>query len=231
MPFQLKKDPSVIHIMGTGSGWELSPEITTATVYCLNDFVKTDRYRRKMDRLFIMDILDEKPQVISNIDDLGEIIARINQMRVPLVAPYRYAEIPLSEAFPLEECVKQFGHAYFTNTICYMIAYALLQKPREIHIFGVNQAGSHEYNEERGGVEYWIGQAIGRGVKVFINGKQSQLLKYKGRYGNNILYGYLLPYEQVIAANQRFGEPIIRQLFAPVQPYERDIRTGRVHTS
>ena len=177
--------------------------------------------------VFIRDVLDEKPQIVSGMDNLGDVIARINEFRVPLIAPFKYEEIPLSKAFPIEECVQKLGFPYFSNTICYMIAYAILQGAEEIQIFGVNQASSHEYSEERGGVEYWIGQAIGRGIKVIVNGHKSQVLKYKGRYGGNILYGYLQTYDQIKAAAEKFGESTIKRLSAPPTPFSRDIRTGR----
>lgn len=225
--FELKKDPTKIIIAGTGSGWELMPRETEKTVYCLNDYVRIEKYGIRPDRLFIMDILDEKPQVVSGQDDLGSIIQRINAMKVPLVGPYKYEEIPLSEEFPLEESAKEFGHGsmYFTNTICYMVAYALLNGAKEIDFYGVNQAGSHEYAEEKGGVEYWIGVAVGRGVKVTINGKHSQLLNYKGRYGNGMLYGYLQSYDDVIMTIKKFGNQVIRKLFGPQPQNSRIVRT------
>jgi len=222
--FEIKKNPDKVIIAGTGQGWENMPVKSNAVVYCLNDYVKVERYGIKPDILFIMDVLDEKPQIVSGIDNLGEVIARINKMKVPLVAPYKYAEIPLSQAFPLDRCVATFGAPYFTNTICYMIAYALMAGAKEIAIYGVNQAGSHEYTEERAGVEYWIGIAIGLGVSVTINGQNSHLLMYKGRYGKGILYGYLQTYEQFSAGRKKFGETEIRRLTAPKKPFSRHIR-------
>lgn len=222
--FEIKKDPSKFTICATGSGWELAPQITDNIVYALNDYIQIEKYGIRPDILFVMDILDEKPQVVSGQNNLGEVIMRINNFRCPLIGPYKYAEIPLSETFPLEACVKEFGYPYFTNTICYMIAHALLMGAKEINIYGVNQAGSHEYTEERGGVEYWIGIAVGRGVKVTINGKDSQLLMYKGRYGRGMLYGYLQNYDEIIQAKEKFGVMIVRRLTAPQKQKSRTVR-------
>lgn len=224
MPFKIFRNKKKVAVVGTGTGWELLPVQSDHTVYCLNDFVNFEKFQVKPDILFIMDILDEKPQVVSGIQNLGETIQKINKLGCPLIAPYKYAEIPKSEAFPIHECVKEFGIPYFTNTICYMIAYALMKGAEQIDIFGVNQAGSHEYLEEKGGVEYWIGVAVGRGVRVTINGKDSGLLKYKGRYGNSQLYGYLMNYEQIVSAEQKFGVPIVKQLSAPKPPVGRLVR-------
>ena len=218
MPFTIKKDPTKIAVCGTGDGWTLLPQDTHKTVYCLNDYIRVEKYRIKPDVLFICDVLDEKPQIVSGVDNLGEVVARINALQCPLIAPYKYAEIPLSEAFPLEECVKEFGIPYFNNTISYMIAYALLKGAKEIDTYGVNQASSSEYFYEKASVEYWLGVASGRGVKVTINGPKSELLSNKSRLGGNILYGYNQTYESMMQGNRKFGEGIVKRLSVPVLP-------------
>ena len=117
MSFEIEKDPKKIAILGSGSGWNLFPLVSDHTIYALNDYVYAEKYQIKPDILFIMDVLDEKPQVVAGVQNLGEVIQRINKMGIPLIGPFRYAEIPKSKAFPLEECAKRFGMAYFTNTI------------------------------------------------------------------------------------------------------------------
>lgn len=224
MSFEIKKNPHKIAICATGAGWELLPIISDHTLYCLNDYIYAERYQIKPDVLFIMDVLDEKPQVVEGVQNLGEVVKRINNLKIPFVAPYKYAEIPLSEAFPLKECVKQFGLPFFSNTICYMIAYALLKGAKEIELYGVNQAGSYEYTGEKGGVEYWLGVAAGRGVNVTIHGKNSQLLKYKGRNGEGMLYGYFQTYEQILEFESKFGNPIIHRLSNPQPTISRNVR-------
>jgi len=210
--FEIKKDLSKWIICGTGNGWELMPQATEKIVFALNDYIFAEKYGIRPDILCIMDVLDEKPQIVSGINNLGEVIQRINNMKVPLVAPFKYEEIPLSEAFPIEECVKEFGQPYFSNTISYMIAYALLKGAKEIELYGINQASSSEYFYEKAGVEYWLGVAVGRGVKVAINGQKSEVLSNKMRFGGNLLYGYNQSYQQILDAKQKFGEPIVKVL-------------------
>ena len=219
MAFEIKKDPTKWIVAGTGDGWQMIPKNTEKTVMCLNDYIYTERYGVKPDLLCLMDILDEKPQIVSGINNLGEVIARINSMKVPLIAPYRYEEIPLSEAFPLAECVKRFGQPYFLNTIAYMIAYALLKGAKEIETYGVNQASSSEYFYEKSSVEYWLGVANGVGTKVTIHGPKSELLSNKTRFGGNILYGFNQTYDQIIEAEKKFGPGTVKRLtgFKPEQ--------------
>jgi len=235
MVFEIKKNTKHIFIAGTGSGWDLLPKNTEHTVYCLNDYVYTEKYHVNPDKLFIMDILDEKPQVVAGVTNLGEVIERINKMKVPLIAPFRYEEIPLSEAFPIHEVAKHFGNPYFSNTIAYMIAYALLEFEKqaegsnlvgyELSTFGVNQASSSEYFYEKAGVEYWLGIALGKGVKISINGAKSELLTNKSRFGGGLLYGYNQRYEEIVASEKKFGVPVIKKLTAPSRQSSREIRT------
>ena len=224
MPFEIKKNPEQVLILGTGDGWNYAPKKTEKTVYCLNDYIRLEKYQIQPDVLFVMDVLDEKPQIVAGMDNLGAVIRRINEMKVPLVAPFKYEEIPLSEAFPLEECVKEFGNPYFTNTISYMIAYALLKGAKEIETYGVNQASSSEYFYEKAGVEYWLGIAVGKGVKVTVNGEKSELLTTKTRFGGGLLYGYNQTYSQILNAKEKFGEPIIKKLTNKQVPYSRTVR-------
>jgi len=224
MSFEIKKNPEQWLICGTGSGWQLLPKETEKTVIVLNDYIHTERYKINADYLCVMDVLDEKPQIVSGINNLGEVIEKINKMKIPLIAPFKYTEIPLSEAFPIKESVKEFGMPYYSNTICYMIAYAMMKGAKEIETYGVNQASSAEYFYEKAGVEYWLGLAVGRGIRVTINGDKSELLTNKTRFGGGILYGYNQSYESIIEAEKKFGEPIVKKLLVPQKPKSRLLR-------
>ena len=217
MSFEIKKNPFKVAVLGTGADWNLFPVQSDHTIYALNDYVNFEKFQIMPDILFIMDVLDEKPMVVSGIQDLGQTIARINQLGCRFIAPYKYAEIPKSEAFPLRECVKEFGAPYFTNTVAFMIAHALLSGAKEIDIYGVNQASSSEYFYEKSGVEYWLGVANGRGVKVTINGPKSELLRNKDRFGGSLMYGYNQNYEQFLESEKKYGTALIKQLSAPIQ--------------
>lgn len=222
--FEIKKDPTKWMILGTGDGWQAAPHETEKIVMCLNDYIYMEKYGIQPDFLCIMDVLDEKPQIVSGINNLGEVIARINRMNVPFIGPYKYAEIPLSEAFPLEACEKEFGQPYFSNTIAYMVAFALLNGAKEIELFGVNQASGGEYFYEKAGLEYWIGVAVGRGVKVVINGAKSELLTNKRRFGGNLLYGYNQTYDEVLSTAAKFGIGEVKKLAAQVVPANQHSR-------
>lgn len=70
--------------------------------------------------------------------------------------------------YPLKRIIKKFGCDYFTCTMCYMIAYAIDKGYTKIRLYGVDMMTKDEFKYERGGVEYWIGYARGKGIEVEI---------------------------------------------------------------
>lgn len=98
--------------------------------------------------------------------------------------------IPTAVPFPKEEVLKEFPRGYFTNTVSWLIALAILEGHfNYIDIFGVHMAvhnptlhGGDEYSHQRPSCEYLIGLAEGRGIEVFIPAT-SDLLKSPHLYG------------------------------------------------
>jgi len=203
------KNSKKIRILGKGKGWEKCPDNDEFEVWGLNGLIFANK---KLDRVFIMDVVDEMPSVTSGIWKIDDVINKINELNIPFIGPYKYEEIPKSEAFPIEEAIREFGIPYFNNTIAYMICYALLRGVEELQIWGVNQSSGTEYFYEKGCVEYWLGIATGMGVKVSIHGNESELLRNKERYGGDRLYGYNLAYEQILQLSEKFGKPVVKKL-------------------
>lgn len=86
--------------------------------------------------------------------------------------------------YPLKRLIKKFNTGFFSNTICYMLVYAidkcttikdgrvvLKRNPpyRKIRFYGVDMMTKDEYELEKGGIEYWIGFARGLGLEVTIS--------------------------------------------------------------
>ncbi len=101
--------------------------------------------------------------------------------KLPVFMQEHYPDIPMSWRYPIEEITHIFGN-YLTNTISYMLAYAILQGYGEIHVYGVDMAQDREYGTQRPSCEYFIGLARGMGRKVFIP-NTSDLLKCAQLYG------------------------------------------------
>ncbi len=86
--------------------------------------------------------------------------------------------------FPLEDVIKTFNTRFFTNTISYMIAYAIYLKFERIYIYGVEVSFGAPYAQENRGVDYWMGRAQQQGIEVFVP-PDSHLL----RTCSGVLYG------------------------------------------
>lgn len=90
-------------------------------------------------------------------------------------------EWPTAVKFPQAEITDKLGN-YFTNSISWMIAHALMEGVNELHVYGVDMATGTEYAAQRPSCEYLLGIAVGMGVKVYIP-PQSDLLKTTALYG------------------------------------------------
>lgn len=153
-----------LQIVATGQGW-MDHDVSKETWSLLKAFLKG----AKADRIFSMDGLNIQMIKDGHLSK-DEVIERIGD--VPFIT---------NENFPL----KQFDLDYFTNSVCYMIALAIAEGYQKIELYGVNQAGLFEYMEQRKGVEFWIGYALGKGIEVYINPPSSLLTNTK-----NTPYGY-----------------------------------------
>lgn len=94
--------------------------------------------------------------------------------------------IGTAQPFPHRILVEQF-RPYFTNTVSWLIALAIMMRPEWLGLYGVDMAQDHllanEYSEQRPSCEYFLGIAEGAGIQLQIpNG--CDLL------GSTSLYGY-----------------------------------------
>jgi hypothetical protein len=99
----------------------------------------------------------------------------VQQKGFPIYMQERNPEIPMSVRFPKEKIMAEFG-SYFTNSISWEIAMAIMEGFKKIYLFGIDMATHSEYHYERPSVEYFLGWAKGRGIDIMIPQK-SDLLK------------------------------------------------------
>lgn len=57
---------------------------------------------------------------------------------------------------------------YFTSTAAFMLALAIYEGFDEIHLVGIDADSDTEYSYQKPGIEFWIGVALGRGIRVII---------------------------------------------------------------
>lgn len=82
-----------------------------------------------------------------------------------------------SKLFPMKRICEKFSTDYFSDTITYMIAYAIDKSTKvedgrlvykgpynHLRLYGVDMQEGEEYEYEKGGIEYWLGIAQGLGM-------------------------------------------------------------------
>lgn len=100
------------------------------------------------------------------------------------------------EEYPLEDVKKTFGgFQYFNNTVAYAVALAIHREAEEIIMFGCDyyyvDPNRPDWNAKaletgRACVEFWLGVAVARGIRVVVAASSSLLDQSTGRP----LYGY-----------------------------------------
>jgi hypothetical protein len=111
----------------------------------------------------------------------------LNALNIPVYMQRPWNICPHAVPYPLAAILKEFPRKYFTNTISWMIALAILEGFKEIGIYGVDMAVSsplraqNEYSHQRPSCEYFIGLAEGRGIKVHLP-DECDLLKSRFLY-------------------------------------------------
>lgn len=104
----------------------------------------------------------------------------------PLYLLEPHEDIPHALVFPKRDIFRHFSqplyHRYFTNSISWFIAMALMEGFEHIGVYGVDMAQHEEYAHQRPSCEYWIGVANGLGVTVEVP-EESDLMKAAKLYG------------------------------------------------
>ena len=110
---------------------------------------------------------------VSHLNECGKVGHRI-------IMQQPHSRIKNSEAFPLDDVVKDTGVNWFTGTPCYMMAMAVHEGFNHIRIFGLDQL-DWEHTSQRECFGAWFMYAVGRNVKM--SGSPTFLRKYTKLYG------------------------------------------------
>jgi hypothetical protein len=86
------------------------------------------------------------------------------------------AYLPNATPYPFDEVAKTTGR-YWNSSVAYAMALAIHEGAEEIGIWGVDMKGSSEYGYQKPNMEYLIGLAMGKGIKVYVP-DASPLLKF-----------------------------------------------------
>lgn len=87
---------------------------------------------------------------------------------IPVVTSRGHEDYPALVEFPLEDVLNHLGHDYFNSTAAYAIAFAIHIGVESISLFGMDFTYPNVHDAEKGRacVEFWLGQAHARGIKI-----------------------------------------------------------------
>ena len=95
---------------------------------------------------------------------------------VPVYMSKIYPDVPMAKAYPFKEVFEMTKHVryrdkplkYFTSSIAWAIALAVLQDRPVIELYGIDME-NEEYIEQKDCFAFWTGFAGGRGIELNIN--------------------------------------------------------------
>ena len=85
---------------------------------------------------------------------------------VPLYMNDPMPGMPTATPFPYAAIAEDLGRDYLTSTGAHAIALAIHERYDEIKVYGINVATDIEYVEQRPCIEWLLGIAQGRGIKI-----------------------------------------------------------------
>lgn len=124
---------------------------------------------------------------------------KLAALPVPIYTSVSDKRFPNSVDFPIREVAAHFGNfSYYNTTVAYAIAHAIYEGRKTLYLYGCDFSYPDKAVGESGRscAEYWIGQAIARGIKVMIP-KCTLLDNWRDK---RPLYGYGKTLEEVLHA-------------------------------
>jgi len=173
---ELVKDLDNIFILGRGQSLGYCPvkKPEKSEFWGCNNVYKA----REVDRLFIMHDV-----YVTQYNRKTKIIEEANEKGFPVYTLGKYDDLKNNIQYPMEEVIKEFKIAYFLTNTSYMLALAIMQKPKNLFLFGVDLdfGTAREYMQnEKGNIEYWLGVATGKKIRFHLS-QGSTLMRRKGR--------------------------------------------------
>lgn len=146
-----------------------------------------------VDRVFHMDDvriqeIRAKARPESNI---ARMLEWMRSSKVSIVTSRAHPDYPALEEFPLEAVVNDLGFAYFNSTAAYAVAYAIHMGVAKLSCYGMDftYPNAHDAEKGRACVEFWLGIAAGRGIRLAMP-RVTSLMDACYPVLNDRLYGY-----------------------------------------
>lgn len=145
------------------------------------------------DRLFHMDdVLVQERRAKAGNKRVGNMLEAMKEYQGPIYTCFPEPEYPTMVQYPIAEVLSAFDSAYFTTTPPYALAYAMYIGVSEVYLYGCDYTwpGIAGAEEGRAGMEFWVGMAKGRGVKISVCHESSLLNSRLCTREDIRMYGY-----------------------------------------
>lgn len=144
------------------------------------------------DLVFHMDDIriQERRAEADPTSNIAAMVRWLKTSKVPVVTSRAHPDYPALVEFPLEDVLNNLQHDYFNSTAAYAVAFAIHIGATKISCFGFDftYANSHQAEKGRACVEFWLGVAKARGIKLSMP-KTTTLMDALGERKDR-LYGY-----------------------------------------
>ena len=166
----MKRRHTKVAILGSAGGWGRAPfDQAGWEIWGLNDqyrLLTDDHQRLRADRWFEL----HPNSVLTNRRRPPDHQACLAAMKIPVYTLFAGNpwQVKHPRLYPYQRAV-QTGCDYFACTFAYQIALALLEGFTEIRLYGTPLVSAREALVERPCVEWWLGLAEGRKVKVVVD--------------------------------------------------------------
>lgn len=180
-----------IILLGTGASMRFC-DFKSDEIWGVNGAYTTpqampEKHREKfwMSKLFMGDTMFsfETGTLNFDIDAMNKFAEKYNCEMISLNKMKLGKHVLNAKRYPYNNIIHYFGSELFTDTVCYMIAYALythshhaisphgvvrpeLDCKLRLKLFGIDMVTTSEYKQSKGGVEHWLGVARGMGCEI-----------------------------------------------------------------
>lgn len=123
--------------------------------------------------------------------NIAAMLEWLKTSQVPVITSREHEDYPALVPFPVEEAFSDLGMVYANSTAAWAVIYAIWLGVKEISLFGFDftYPNSHDAEKGRGCVEFWLGVAHARGIKIALPAKTSLMDTIYGAASGR-LYGY-----------------------------------------
>lgn len=102
--------------------------------------------------------------------NIAKMLEWLRTTKTPVMTSRPHPDYPALVAYPLEDVINKVGYDYFNSTAAYAVAYAIAIGVKKMSLWGFDFTYPRNEDAERGRgcVEYWIGVAMARGIKIAV---------------------------------------------------------------